>query len=113
VAVALTKHDALGAHARDELGITEELTANPFQAAYASAISFIFGAGLPVSVAYFSSNEQILYTVSFAALISLALLGGLSAYLGGASMPKASFRITFWGALAMSLTIGVGKLLAV
>lgn len=113
VAIALTKHDALGTHAREELGITENLAAKPLQAALASAVSFLVGAGLPVLIAYWSSNTQILYTVSAAAIVSLGLLGGLSAYVGGASRIKAATRIILWGALAMGMTIIVGRLFAV
>lgn len=113
VAVALTAYDALGTHMREELGITEALAARPFQAALASAISFLFGAGLPVLVAYFSTNAQTLLTVSFASLVSLAMLGALSAYVGGASILKASTRVAFWGALAMVMTIIVGNFFAV
>ena len=110
VADQLTAHDALGAHARDELGITELSSARPLQAAAASAASFAIGAILPLLVAALAPRSQVLVAVPVAALVFLALLGGLSARAGGARMLAAAARVTFWGALAMAATAGVGAL---
>ncbi len=110
VADQLTAHDALGAHARDELGITELSSARPLQAAAASAASFAIGAVLPLLVAALTPMSQVLVAVPAAALVFLALLGGLSARAGGARMLAAAARVTFWGALAMAATAGVGAL---
>jgi len=106
----LMAHDALGAHARDELGITELSSARPLQAAAASAASFAIGAILPLLVAALAPRSQVLVAVPVAALVFLALLGGLSARAGGARMLAAAARVTFWGALAMAATAGVGAL---
>jgi VIT1/CCC1 family predicted Fe2+/Mn2+ transporter len=102
----LMKHDALGAHARDELGISETMTARPVQAAFASAGTFSIGAALPLLVVLF-------WSVSLSSLLFLALLGALGGRAGGASMTAAAIRVTFWGALAMALTAGVGALFGV
>ena len=110
VADQLTAHDALGAHARDELGITELSSARPLQAAAASAASFAIGAVLPLLVAALTPMSQVLVAVPAAALVFLALLGSLSARAGGARMLAAAARVTFWGALAMAATAGVGAL---
>lgn len=113
VANQLMKHDALGAHARDELGISETLTARPVQAALASAGTFSVGAALPLVVVLLVPASALMWAVSISSLIFLALLGSLSARVGGASMMTAAIRVTFWGALAMALTAGVGALFGV
>lgn len=113
VAVQLTAHDALGAHARDELGISDALSARPIQAALASAATFAIGAALPLLVAVFASDAAIIPLVAGSSLLSLALLGTLGAKAGGAPVGKATARVTFWGALAMALTAGIGALFGV
>ncbi len=113
VATQLTAHDALGAHARDELGIIETMTARPLQAALASAATFAIGAALPLLVVVMVPASILMETVAGSALVFLALLGALSAGAGGAGMVKAMLRVTFWGALAMALTALVGKLFGV
>ncbi len=110
VADQLMAHDALGAHARDELGITEALTARPLQAALASAASFAVGAALPLGVAILSPLANVIPFVAITSLLFLALLGGLAAYAGRARVLVAAARVTFWGLLAMALTTGVGAL---
>jgi VIT1/CCC1 family predicted Fe2+/Mn2+ transporter len=110
VAVQLTAHDALGAHARDELGISEITTARPVQAALASAGTFAVGAFLPLLVVMLVPRSSLLWMVSGSSLFFLALLGGVSARAGGASVLTAAVRVTFWGALAMALTSAVGAL---
>ena len=110
VAQELMAHDALGAHARDELGITATLVARPVQAALASAASFTAGAAMPLLVATLVSQELLIPLVSCASLAVLALLGGLAAHVGGASVVTGAVRVTFWGALAMAVTAGAGAL---
>ncbi|EMP57027.1 hypothetical protein MSNKSG1_03171 [Marinobacter santoriniensis NKSG1] len=110
VASQLMQHDALGAHARDELGISTTLAARPVQAAFASAGTFSVGAALPLLVVLLFPAFTLIWTVSGSSLLSLALLGALSAKTGGAPMGVATARVTFWGALAMALTAGVGML---
>jgi len=110
VAEQLMAHDALGAHARDELGISSMVRARPVQAALASAASFAVGAVLPLIVAALATAENILVLVSVSSLAFLALLGGVAARAGGASVVVGAARVTFWGALAMALTALVGKL---
>jgi VIT1/CCC1 family predicted Fe2+/Mn2+ transporter len=110
VADQLMSHDALGAHARDELGITELSSARPLQAAAASAASFAIGAVLPLLVAALAPTSMVLVAVPAAALVFLALLGGVAARAGGARMFVAAARVTFWGALAMAVTAGIGAL---
>ena len=110
VAEQLTAKDALGAHARDELGISEVMTARPVQAALASAATFAVGAALPMLVVLLAPVETLVYTVSLTSLVFLAALGMLAARAGGAPMVKAALRVTFWGALAMLLTALIGKL---
>jgi len=110
VAKQLMAHDALDAHMRDELGITETLKARPLQAAAASAVSFAVGAALPLLVVALAPDKGLLASVFVTSLIFLALLGGIAARTGGASVAKGSARITFWGALAMIITAGVGAL---
>jgi len=113
VATELMAHDALGAHARDELGITAALAAKPVQAALASAATFAVGAALPLLLAVLVPVSTVLWAVAAVSLLALVLLGGLSARAGGASLLKAVARVTFWGALAMALTAGVGALFGV
>jgi len=110
VAEQLMAHDALGAHARDELGISEALIARPIQAALASAGSFAVGAAMPLLVTAIVPEASLIYLVSGTSLVSLALLGGLAAHIGGASVSAGAIRVTFWGALAMGVTAGVGTL---
>ena len=110
VARQLMAHDALGAHARDELGISETLRARPIQAALASAGSFAIGAVLPLLVTAIGPARDLIPLVSGTSLIFLALLGGLAARAGGAGMTIGAARVTFWGALAMALTAGIGSL---
>jgi VIT1/CCC1 family predicted Fe2+/Mn2+ transporter len=110
VAEQLMAHDALGAHARDELGISETFRARPMQAALASAASFAVGAALPLVVTAMSPGAGLVPLVSGTSLVFLALLGGLAARAGGAGVTVGAIRVTFWGALAMALTAGVGAL---
>jgi VIT1/CCC1 family predicted Fe2+/Mn2+ transporter len=110
VAQQLMAHDALGAHARDELGISKTLRARPIQAALASAGSFAVGAALPLLVTAIVPEAGLIYIVSGTSLFFLALLGGLAAHVGGASIMVGAIRVTFWGALAMAITAGVGAL---
>jgi len=109
----LMKHDALGAHARDELGISETLTSRPIQAALASAGTFSVGAILPLLVVLLVPISALMWAVSASSLLFLALLGSLAARAGGASVMTSAIRVTFWGALAMALTAGVGFLFGV
>jgi len=112
-AAQLMAHDALGAHARDELGISDTLTARPVQAALASAGTFAVGAVLPLLIVLLVPLSALMWTVSGSSLLFLALLGSLAARAGGASVLTAAARVTFWGALAMALTAGVGALFGV
>ena len=113
VATQLMAHDALGAHGRDELGISDTSTARPIQAALASAVTFSFGAVLPLLIVLLVPLSALMWAVSGSALLFLVLLGSLAARAGGASMMTAAARVTFWGALAMALTAGVGALFGV
>ncbi len=113
VARQLMKHDALGAHARDELGITEILSANPFQAAFTSAATFAVGAALPLLVVMVAPASALIWAVAASALLFLIVLGSLAARAGGASMKTAAIRVSFWGGMAMALTAGVGALFGV
>jgi vacuolar iron transporter family protein len=113
VAVQLMKYDALGAHARDELGISEILSARPVQAAFASAGTFSVGAALPLLVVVLVPVSALMWVVSASSLLFLALLGSLAARAGGAPVFTSAIRVTFWGALAMALTSGVGALFGV
>ena len=110
VAVQLMKHDAIGAHARDELGISETLTAQPVQAALASAATFAVGAVLPLILVLLFPASMLVWAVSIGSLVFLAALGSLSARAGGASTAMATVRVTFWGALALAVTAAVGSL---
>lgn len=113
VATQLMAHDALGAHGRDELGISDTLTARPVQAALASAGTFSVGAVLPLLIVLLVPVSALMWAVSGSSLLFLALLGSLAARAGGASVITAAARVTFWGALAMALTAGVGALFGV
>lgn len=113
VASQLMQHDALGAHARDELGISDVLGARPVQAALASAGTFSVGAALPLLIVMLSPVSALMWAVAGSSLLFLALLGILSAIAGGAPVLVAASRVTFWGALAMALTAGVGSLFGV
>ncbi|HPF74516.1 MAG: VIT family protein [Lysobacteraceae bacterium] len=113
VARQLMAHDALGAHARDEIGITDMATAQPIQAAISSAVTFTVGALLPLLAAWLLPTGYVLAGVSLLSLVFLAVLGGIAARAGGAPVVRAATRVTFWGALAMALTAGVGHLFGV
>ena len=110
VAAQLMAKDALGAHARDELGISDALSARPFQAAFASAGSFTVGALLPLLLVLLVPQSALVWSVSGGSLVFLALLGSLAAGAGGSPVWNSVARVTFWGALAMALTAGVGTL---
>jgi vacuolar iron transporter family protein len=112
VAQQLMAHDALGAHARDELGISETLRARPLQAAMASAGSFAVGAAMPLLVTVVVPEASLIYAVSGTSLLFLAVLGGLAARVGGAGVTAGATRVTFWGALAMAVTTGVGAMVS-
>ena len=110
VARQLMARDALGAHARDELGINETLNAKPVQAAFTSALTFSVGACLPLLAAVAAPGPMLVPAVAVVSLVVLSVLGGLAAHTGGAPVLRASLRVVFWGALAMILTAGAGKL---
>lgn len=110
VAEKLMLSDALGAHTRDELGISETLRARPVRAAFASAISFCVGAILPIVTTLMAPPAWVAEVTSATAIVTLAIFGGTAAYAGGASIAKGAMRVAFWGALAMGLTAGVGRL---
>lgn len=110
VADQLTDRDALGAHARDELGLSETTAARPLQAALASALAFAVGAALPVVVAAFVPAASLTRVVTATALLLLTVLGAVAARVGGASMKRGAFRVAFWGALAMAASALVGRL---
>ncbi len=113
VADQLMAHDALGAHARDEIGISETVSAQPIQAAFSSAATFVVGAALPLTVAWAMPGPQLMHAVAASSLVFLALLGGLASRAGGAPIIVGAIRVTFWGALAMALTAAVGRLFGV
>jgi len=113
VAIQLTAHDALGAHARDELGIIDTMNAKPVQAAFASAGTFAVGAALPLLVVILAANTNIIPYVAATSLFFLAALGGLAAQAGGASVFKGASRVALWGVLAMAATAAVGNLFGV
>ncbi|MDI3462298.1 MAG: Nodulin-related protein [Nitrospira sp.] len=113
VTAQLMAHDALGAHSREELGLTDTMTARPLQAALASAGTFTVGALLPLLIVVAVPRSMIMWAVSGSALIFLALLGSLAAQAGGASVVTGAVRVTFWGALAMAVTAGVGRLFGI
>jgi VIT1/CCC1 family predicted Fe2+/Mn2+ transporter len=110
VAEQLMAHDALGAHARDELGISDTFRARPLQAALASAASFATGAAMPLVVVALVPQPQLIPAVAGASLLFLAVLGGVAARIGGASVATGVMRITFWSALAMGVTAAIGAL---
>ena len=110
VADQLMAKDALGAHARDELGLSKALNARPFQAAWSSAASFAVGASLPLLVTVFAPVSILIPLIFGTGLVFLALLGALAAHTGGAGLMMGALRVTFWGALAMGVTAGVGAL---
>jgi len=117
VAEQLMEHDALGAHARDELGISAQVSAQPIQAAVSSATAFTLGAALPVIavflIAFFQLQAQLIPLIGISSLIFLAALGATAAYVGGAPIKTAVLRVTFWGALAMLITAVIGELFQV
>jgi VIT1/CCC1 family predicted Fe2+/Mn2+ transporter len=110
VARQLTATDALAAHVHDELGLSTLTTARPVQAAFASALAFAIGAAIPLVVAVFAPVSMTMASVTAAAVVSLALLGGLGARAGGATLLKPVMRVTLWGVLAMAITAGIGSL---
>ena len=110
VAAQLMQHDALAAHSRDELGISQTLAARPVQAAFASALTFMAGAALPLLAALLAPSANVEVAVAATALLFLTGLGALSARVGGAPVARAAARVGFWGAFAMGLTFAVGRL---
>lgn len=110
VAAQLMNHDALGAHARDELGMSKAFAAQPLQAAMASAASFALGAALPLAVTVWLPAPHLLLGLSGLSLVFLALLGALAAWTGGTPLAASVWRVTLWGGLAMAITAGVGAL---
>ena len=110
VAEQLMAHDALDAHARDELGISETTSARPLQAAVVSAASFATGAALPLGVAAFAPQSSLVQWITISALFFLAILGGIAAKTGGANVLKGSLRVTLWSSLAMASTAAIGAL---
>lgn len=113
VATALMAHDALGAHARDEIGITDTQAAKPFQAAWSSAAAFTVGAALPLIAAWMVTGSPQIPTVGIASLLFLVILGSIAARAGGAPVLVGAVRVVFWGALAMLMTAAVGRLFGV
>lgn len=113
VAGKLMDHDALGAHARDEIGISESTSARPVQAAFFSAVTFTIGAALPLLVAWVVPGSRLFLFVAGSSLLFLATLGALAARAGGAAITVGAIRVTFWGALAMAITAGVGRVFGV
>lgn len=113
VAEQLTARDALAAHARDELGITEHTAPRPIQAAFSSAASFTAGAAMPLALVPLFPANRLVVAISISTLVLLALLGALAAKVGGANALKGSLRVTFWGALALAVTAGMGTLFGV
>jgi len=113
VAEQLMAHDALGAHARDDIGLSESASARPIQAALSSAGTFTVGAALPLMVAWLLPGDQLIPAVAISSLVFLALLGAFAAKIGGASISAGLIRVTFWGALAMAITSAVGSVFGV
>lgn len=113
VARQLMKHDALAAHARDEIGITSELSARPVQAAFWSAIAFSVGAIVPVLTVMVFPRSSLLWTVPLLAIGLLGLLGAIASAMGGASQLRGAMRVCFWGTLAMAMTALIGKLFGI
>lgn len=110
VATSLMAHDALAAHSRDELGITDAMSARPLQAAFASAFSFAIGAALPLLVVLLAPRGDLIPFTVAASLVFLAFLGGLAAKAGGSSVKKGVVRVTFWSALSMAAAAGIGAM---
>ena len=110
VAVQLTRKNALSTHARDELGITETHMARPVQASLSSAAAFALGAIVPIIACAISPPQMISLVTTVATIVTLAVLGSVAAYVGGADVWRGAVRVTFWGVLAMAITAGVGKL---
>ena len=110
VAEQMTAQDAFAAHARDELGLTEQIAARPIQAAITSAVTFSVGAAMPLAITYLTPQERVSLWVAGGSLLLLALLGALGAAVGGASVVKPTLRVTFWGAFAMAATAAIGAL---
>ena len=110
VAASLTAHDALGAHSRDELGMSDATRARPLQAAGASALSFAAGASLPLLVVLLAPPSWLIAATVVSSLLSLAILGGLAAQAGGARVGRGVLRVTFWSALSMAAAVGIGAL---
>lgn len=110
VATSLMAHDALAAHSKDELGLTDAMSARPLQAAFASALSFAIGAALPLLVVVLAPHQQLIPFTVVMSLLFLAFLGGLAAKVGGASVKKGVLRVTFWSALSMAAAAGIGAL---
>jgi len=108
IAHELMNRDALGAHMRDELGMTEESSARPLQAAFASAVSFTVGAALPLAIGLLAPQLHAVWFISLGSLFCLAILGAVAAHVGGAAILKGSGRVAFWGAFAMAVTAGIG-----
>lgn len=113
VAEELMAYDALGAHARDDIGISQSVNAQPIQAACSSAAAFTIGAALPLAVAWVVPSKQLIPAVAALSLLFLAALGATAARVGGASITVGAIRVTFWGALAMALTAVVGRIFGV
>lgn len=110
VAQQLMAHDSLGAHARDELGITSFTTARPVQAALTSAATFATGAALPLATVAIAPDDVLLAAVALSAFVGLGALGAMGARAGGANVPRSMIRVVFWGVLAMAVTAGIGRL---
>lgn len=110
VAEKLMSSDALGSHVRDELGITETLRARPIQAAFASSLSFVAGAIVPIAAAWLAPSSRVAAVTATTALVTLVILGGTAAHVGGASITRGAVRVAFWGALAMAITAAAGRL---
>jgi VIT1/CCC1 family predicted Fe2+/Mn2+ transporter len=113
VAHQLMAHDALSAHSRDELGLSSIHSARPFQAAFVSATTFAVGAALPLLIAFFSPEAYLVTSVAGGSLLSLGLMGGFAAHIGGAVVTLGAARVTIWGALAMAATAAVGAVFGI
>ena len=111
VANQLMAHDALSAHARDDIGISDSISPRPIIAAFSSAVAFAIGAALPLLTAWFVNIEQLLIFVAGLSLLFLMVLGGIAAYIGGSSILRGAARVSFWGVLAMTFTAAVGRML--
>lgn len=110
VATSLMAHDALAAHSKDELGLTDAMSAKPLQSAFASALSFAIGAALPLLVVLLVPHDKLIPLTVITSLVFLAFLGGLAAKVGGASLKKGVVRVTFWSALSMAAAAGIGAM---